>query len=712
MERERILTETENLFNDRVLKLFLKIENSHLLSIVRRGLTMLVPIIVVGAVAHAILYFPNETFTYWITERYVWIAMLLEMIYRATFGMFSMLLVVALAVSYSVEQGETIDKMFFYAITAMASFGTQLIVADSNAIWDILGNQGCFVAMVVGLLSSVMFSRLERIECISLRKYTIGMDAVLANAIQSIFPGTITIGTFALFEYVLLKISGGKDIYTLWATYSEQMFASIGNGFLSALLYTVLVHVLWILGFHGSHMMENVAVNFFQTVGENIIFSKSMFDTYVMMGGCGTTICALIAIFLFTKKKRMRNIGKLAFPTVIFNANEILNFGIPIMLNPVFAIPFICVPIVALVLSYGAVALGIVPPVCNEITWTMPVLVSGYTASGSIAGVILQIVIITLGVMIYAPFLKIYEKIYDLRMHEKIKKLVDELQECEKKGENPNFLHRMDDTGMVTRMLLQELKIAIRQKELFLLYQPQMDGEGKCIGAEALLRWNHPEYGFIYPPLIIYLAKEGNILPELERMLFDTAIGAIKQVSESCGEEFKISVNITAHSLDWEIEEYIEQKLKQYDVAAKYLWIEITEQDMLINSDMVIQKISRLKQAGHKLLIDDFGMGHTSLIYLESEYFDVVKLDGSLVRDILKKTTNQKIVASVIELAKKLDVKVVAEYVETQEEYNLLNNMGCDWYQGYLFSKPIPLNEFIEGRFFEKQASISDEKDR
>lgn len=712
MERERILTETENLFNDRVLKLFLKIENSHLLSIVRRGLTMLVPIIVVGAVAHAILYFPNETFTYWITERYVWIAMLLEMIYRATFGMFSMLLVVALAVSYSVEQGETIDKMFFYAITAMASFGTQLIVADSNAIWDILGNQGCFVAMVVGLLSSVMFSRLERIECISLRKYMIGMDAVLANAIQSIFPGTITIGTFALFEYVLLKISGGKDIYTLWATYSEQMFASIGNGFLSALLYTVLVHVLWILGFHGSHMMENVAVNFFQTVGENIIFSKSMFDTYVMMGGCGTTICALIAIFLFTKKKRMRNIGKLAFPTVIFNANEILNFGIPIMLNPVFAIPFICVPIVALVLSYGAVALGIVPSVCNEITWTMPVLVSGYTASGSIAGVILQIVIITLGVMIYAPFLKIYEKIYDLRMHEKIKKLVDELQECEKKGENPNFLHRMDDTGMVTRMLLQELKIAIRQKELFLLYQPQMDGEGKCIGAEALLRWNHPEYGFIYPPLIIYLAKEGNILPELERMLFDTAIGAIKQVSESCGEEFKISVNITAHSLDWEIEEYIEQKLKQYDVAAKYLWIEITEQDMLINSDMVIQKISRLKQAGHKLLIDDFGMGHTSLIYLESEYFDVVKLDGSLVRDILKKTTNQKIVASVIELAKKLDVKVVAEYVETQEEYNLLNNMGCDWYQGYLFSKPIPLNEFIEGRFFEKQAYISDEKDR
>lgn len=696
MEKKRILTERETLFNDRIMKLFFKIENSHLLSIIRRGLTMLVPVIVVGAVAHAILYFPNESFTYWITEQQAWIAAFLKMVYQGTFGMFSMILVVALAVSYSVERGEAIDKMFFYAITAIASFGTQLVVVDSNMGWDILGNQGCFVAMVVGLLSSAIFSKLESIESISLRKYTLGMDAVLANAIQSIFPSTITVGVFALSEYVLLKISGGKDIYTLWTVCSEKIFASIGNEFLSALLYTVLVHVLWILGFHGSHMMESVAVNHFQTVGENIIFSKSMFDTYVMMGGCGTTICVLIAIFLFAKKKRTRNIGKLAVPTVIFNANEILNFGIPIMLNPVFAIPFICVPIFALVLSYGAVAFGIISPICNEIAWTMPIMTSGYAASG-IAGVILQIIIITFGVIIYAPFLKIYEKIYDLRMQEKIKKLVDELQECEKKGENPNFLHRMDDAGMVTRMLLQELKIAIRQKELFLLYQPQVDGEGKCIGAEALLRWKHPEYGFIYPPLIIYLAKEGDILPDLERMLFDTAISTIKQVSEARGEGLKISVNITAHSLNWELEEYIEQKLKEYQVSAKYLWIEITEQNMLTNSEMVIRKISRLKEAGHKLLIDDFGMGHTSLIYLESEHFDVVKLDGSLVRDIIRKNTNQKIVASVIELAKKLNIKVVAEYVETEEEYNLLKDMGCDWYQGYLFSKPISLEEFING---------------
>ena len=692
----KIFTKTANCFNEQVMRLFLKVEKSHLLNIVRRGLTMLVPVIMVGAVAHAILYFPNDSFSYLITEKYTWIASLLDMVYRGTFGMFSMILVVALAISYAMEKNEAIDKMFFYVITAIASFGTQLVMAEEEKVWEILGNQGCFVAMVVGLLSSVLFSKLEKIESISLRKYTIGMEAVLANAIQSIFPATITVGFFALFEYLLLLISGGEDVYTLWATYSERMFESLGGGFLSALLYTFMVHILWIFGFHGSHMMENVAVNYFSAIGDDILFSKSFFDTYVMMGGCGTTICVLIGIFLFAKKKRMRNVGKLAFPTVIFNTNEILNFGIPIMLNPVFIIPFISVPILALIVSYGAVKLGLISPAINEIPWTMPVFFSGYMASGSIMGSILQAIIIALGVLIYMPFLKLYENIYDMRMQEKIKILVQDLQECEKKGENPNFLHRMDDTGMVTRMLLLELKQAIKHKKLYLLYQPQVDRDGKYIGAEALLRWNHPQYGFIYPPLIIYLAKEGEILPDLERMLFDYAIKAIKQISKKCGNQFKISVNITAHSLNWEIEEYIDKKLQEYQVPAMQLWLEITEQDMLTNSEMVIRKINQLKAAGHKLLIDDFGMGHTSLIYLQSEHFDVVKLDGSLVREIIEKTTNQKIVASVIELAQKLNVKVVAEYVETEEQCNLLKELGCDWYQGYLYGKPMPLEEYIE----------------
>lgn len=202
-------------------------------------------------------------------------------------------------------------------------------------------------------------------------------------------------------------------------------------------------------------------------------------------------------------------------------------------------------------------------------------------------------------------------------------------------------------------------------------------------------------YGFIYPPLIVYLAKQGNILPDLERRIFDMAAAAIKKTSQEYDGKFKISVNITAKSLLWDVEACIDDCIKKYEIPPETMWLEITEQDMITNADFVIDKLKRLKNCGHVLLIDDFGMGHTSLIYLQSNYFGVVKLDGSLVKHLLDNPTNQKIVASIVELSKELGVKVIAEYVETEEQCQKLQELGCIWYQGYLFKKPVSLEEFI-----------------
>lgn len=210
-----------------------------------------------------------------------------------------------------------------------------------------------------------------------------------------------------------------------------------------------------------------------------------------------------------------------------------------------------------------------------------------------------------------------------------------------------------------------------------------------------MLRWNHPLYGSIYPPFILYLAKEGGILEELEKKIFDNASAAIYKTSQEYDGEFKISINITAKSLFWDIESYISECLSKYNIPAKRLWVEITEQDMISNADFVIDKLKRLKNYGHVLLIDDFGMGHTSLIYLQSNYFGVVKLDGSLISHLEENPTNQKIVASIVELGNELDIKVIAEYVETPAQQRMLEQLGCTWYQGYLYSKPLTLDDFI-----------------
>lgn len=684
------------ILKEHIMQYFYKVENSHLLSIVRRGFAMMLPVLVMGAAACAILNFPNESFRFLLTERYEAIWTVLQAIYQGAFGLFSLGLVVAMSISYAMEKNAEIDMRFFYIIIAAASFGTQVGMADDKTKTEILGATGCFLALTTALLSCFMFSKLHKIECISLRKYTAGMETIPANAVQSVLPAAITVGSFALIQYVLTAITGEETLHALFSKMAYEAFEGTGNNFISAFLYTLLVHVFWALGFHGSHMLETVAIDNFSAVGENIVFSKSFLDTYVMMGGCGTTICILIGIFLFSRQKRIRSLGKIAFPTAIFNANDILNFGIPLILNPMMVIPFVSVPIMAFLVSYGATVLGLVPYITHEITWTMPIIVSGYMATESMAGSVLQMVIVSLGIAIYVPFLKAYEKIYDFRMKEKVDTLVKNLQRCEQQGEMPDFIHRIDDAGMVTRMLLQELKTALKECKVYFLYQPQVDREGNYIGAEVLVRWKHPQYGFIYPPLIIYLATKGEILPDFERELINTSIKAIRQISEKSKKDFKISINITAHSLNWEIEEYIKAKLEEYQVSAEKLWLEITEHDVLINTEVVTRKIQQLKEAGHRLLIDDFGMGHTSLIYLQSDNFDVIKLDGSLVSDIIENKTNQKIVASVVELSKKLGIKIIAECVETKEQKKKLEELGCYYYQGYLYGKPMSLEQFIE----------------
>ena len=485
-------------------------------------------------------------------------------------------------------------------------------------------------------------------------------------------------------------------LYEVMDYLMQRLFeiASAHNSFLLGLIYVVAVQLLWFLGFHGNNVLSPVTQTAAFTDGASLPLNNFS-DTFVSMGGCGTAICIWIAILLCMRKKRSGKLAGIATIPVLFNMNEILIFGIPIVLNPVLFLPFLMTPVVNYMIAYTAMWLGFVPAMTNQLAWTMPPVLSGYVATGSIRGAVLQIICIVIGVVIYMPFLKMNEELETVRGQHQLSLLVEELKEKENDIEHPMFLLQGNSAGIISRTLLQELKSAIQKRELYMLYQPQVDANGKCVGAEANLRWNHPMYGMIYPPLIIYLAEDGGILPELEDYIVDTVCQAIQKVKSQYHSTFKISVNFTAHSLLGDIESCINNAMKKYDVRPEELWIEITEQDVLLQVDTVTEKMKRLRAAGHKLLIDDFGMGHTSLLYLNAHTFDIVKLDGSLVRDLLVNETNQTIVRSIVELTDKLGMSVIAEFVETEEQKRVLERLGCLYYQGHLYSKPVVLESFI-----------------
>ena len=621
---------------------------------------------------------------------------ILDAIYQGTFGIFSLALVIVLSLCYGMERNETADKVGLYIIVALGSYGAQLNIGSSQFSIDSLGAKGSFTAIFITLFSCYCFEKIKQITVLTLKKYSLGMNVICANAINALIPMAIVISLMVLLNQTLYCVIGISSMNDLFTNVSCNLFADINNNFGSGLLYTFLLHILWICGFHGSHVLEPVAQGMFSVVTEDIIFSKSFFDTYVVMGGCGTTICVLLVLLFFFKKDRMGNYAKIASFSVVFNLNEVLNFGIPIVLNPVLAIPFVLTPVVIYSFAYLITAIGLVPPLIHQVPWSTPIIFSGYLGTGSIRGSLLQIACIIIGMLIYYPFLQVHKQIQETIAKEKLNTIIIDLQNEELTNEIPQFLGRADSQGQIFRMLLDDLKTSIKQKKLFMLYQPQMDDTGRCLGAEALLRWIHPLYGFIYPPLIIHLAKEGGILQELEEYIFDMAGNAIKKTSEAYDGDFKISINITGKSLLWDIESCIDSCLSKYNIPAENMWLEITEQDVISNADFVTEKLERLNRLGHTLLIDDFGMGHTSLIYLQSNYFGVVKLDGSLVKNLMDNETNQKIISSIVELGRELDVKIIAEYVETAEQRDLLKKLGCIWYQGYLYSKPVPLDDFIQ----------------
>lgn len=296
----------------------------------------MIPFILTGGIACAFMNLPFVDYTVKVGNGdLMWLYKIFETIHQGTFGLFSLALAIVLSLCYGMERNETVDKVALYIIVALGAFGAQLNLGSSNFDISNLGPQGSFSAMLITLLSCFIYEKLKKLTVLTLRKYAVGMESLCANAIQALLPMMIIIGLVVAFTSILHLFFGVYNLHELFSLFSGSLFENMGNNFGSGLLYAFLLHLLWLFGFHGSHVMEPVAQSVFTTVTEDVVFSKSFFDIYVVMGGCGTTICVLLILLLFYRKDRMGNLAKIGSFTVLFNMNEILNFGMPIILNPV-----------------------------------------------------------------------------------------------------------------------------------------------------------------------------------------------------------------------------------------------------------------------------------------------------------------------------------------------------------------------------------------
>jgi len=243
---------------------------------------------------------------------------------------------------------------------------------------------------------------------------------------------------------------------------------------------------------------------------------------------------------------------------------------------------------------------------------------------------------------------------------------------------------------------LGELRKAILSSELVLYYQPKIDLKTQqIIGAEALLRWDHPKYGIIQPDEFIPYAERSGLIRPLTLWVLNTALQQISNWIRR-GIDLEVSVNLSARNLqDTHLVETTRQLLEAWDVEPTRLELEITESAMMVDHVRAKQVLLELDALGIKLAIDDFGTGYSSLAYLKSLPIDCLKIDKSFVMDLIHDKNDEVIVRSTIDLAHNLGQKVIAEGVESQEILDQLLEMKCDYAQGYYFSRPMPSAEVV-----------------
>lgn len=276
----------------------------------------------------------------------------------------------------------------------------------------------------------------------------------------------------------------------------------------------------------------------------------------------------------------------------------------------------------------------------------------------------------------------------------------------EKETEYAFFDKNLRSRVLETIKLESYLRFALEKKELSMHYQPLISlKDGEIIGFEALLRWNHPVLGFVSPAQFIPIAEDsGLIIPITEWILQETTqqIAQWQNISANY-RELMVSVNISGkHIAQDGLIKSVSDALKNANLHPSSLKLEITESTAMEDAERTVEVLTQLNDLGTQLSIDDFGTGYSSLSYLHRLPFDTLKIDRSFVYSVGENGENSEILQTIISLAKNLKMRVIAEGIETENQLRLLRNLGCDYGQGFLMSKPLP-KEQMEALLYQKQ---------
>ncbi len=684
---------------------------------IRNGLLLALPLVMAGSIALLLNNLPVPAYQQAMESLFGpgW-RTFGATVWNGTFG------VLALLMLYSISQHLTLHhnqqhplEPISPIITALVSFACLVIItpaadgAGLAAKWT--GAGGLFVSIVTALLATRLFLALARSRFLHFSLYAEGADSAIPQAFSCLAPGIATIFVFA-FIRLFFDAFTGSSVHQALHDLILYPFSLFQDALGTSAAYVLICQLLWFVGIHGANVLDPVTHQFYELASqENLAalavglpmphtITKLFLDVFVYMGGAGSSLCLLAALLIASRNNGSRKLAQISLLPGVFNINELLLFGLPVILNPVFLIPFILVPLVLACSSYLVIYLGIVPGPSIIVDWTTPPIISGYIATGSMLGSLLQCFNLVLGTAIYIPFVRLSDRIKANRLKTAMSGLMEVACGNTVSLSGKKCLDREDEIGTLARALASDLQTALRTGVgLCLEYQPQINHiTGRVIGAEALVRWRHPAYGPIPAPVMVAVSEDGDFIGPLGEWVLNEACAERRRWHDKgLDDAFEISVNVSVLQLDdVMLPRKIDACLKKHDLPPYMLGIEVTESVALAPDTIHNQTLHAIHRLGIGVSIDDFGMGHSSLLYLKHFPVSTLKIDKVLSKDVENDHTCAEIITTIVDLCHTLHVDIVVEFIENQEQITLLRELGCHIFQGYFFSKPLPGEQLLD----------------
>ncbi len=673
---------------------------------IRNGLVCTMPLVVAGSLALLVNNFPAPAYQNIMLDLFGdgWKSFGGKL-WAATFGAISLTVTFSiannLAEQYNTEHPGREVNPVVAALIALSCLAVMIIAPNATddfpSLWTGVG--GLFPGIVIAISGTWLFLRLSLIDRLRLSIQAEGSDPTTSRVFENLIPALLTIG---LFSVIALLFSRGDGLHQFIYDSIRNAFSAPTNEFLGGCLYNLAIHLAWFFGIHGPNLLDPVTHAIYNAAADANsaamaaglplphIVTKVFFDSFVFLGGSGATLGLVIAILLRSVDRSSRRIALLGLFLTAFNINEMILFGLPIILNPVYFIPFIAAPLALTLTSYLAIDWGLVAGTIHAVDWTTPIFISGYESADSIAPAMLQLFNLCLCIGIYMPFVGISDKLKAKRFKSAISMLMEAAESNVLGPHGLRVIYRTDEVGMLARSLVNDLNDALaKTDEIFLVYQPQINTTlNKVTGVEALMRWNHPVYGLIPPPIIVAVAEDGELIERLGLRVLHNACAQQRQWL-NMGINVLMSVNVSALQLkDERFPVRVSKILDRYKLPPETIELEVTESTALDQNSASLAVLSQIHATGVHLAIDDFGMGHGSLLYFKQFPVSTLKIDKVLSIDVLKSKTAEDIIINIMEFCRGRGVQVVVEFVDNREQLSALERLGCEVFQGYLFSPP------------------------